>query len=85
MWSVVFPLGMYSVATLTFGHVAHLAFMEPLARFLVWVAVAMWVLVAVAFLKQLGQYLHPGDARGRLRDHHGYQDAKTVRGNERPG
>ncbi|MGH3123846.1 MAG: tellurite resistance/C4-dicarboxylate transporter family protein, partial [Streptosporangiaceae bacterium] len=46
LWSVVFPLGMYSVATLTFGQVARLAFMEPLARFMLWVAVAAWVLVA---------------------------------------
>ena len=53
LWSVVFPLGMYSVATLTFGKVAHLAFMEPLARVMFWVAVAVWTLVAVAFLAQL--------------------------------
>lgn len=50
MWSVVFPLGMYSVATLTFGHVAHVGFMEPLARVMIWVAVLAWALVAVAFL-----------------------------------
>ena len=36
LWSVVFPPGMYSVATLTFGKVAHLAFMEPLSRFMLW-------------------------------------------------
>ena len=53
LWSVVFPLGMYSVATLTFGKVAHLAFMEPLARGMFWVAVAVWALVAAAFLAQL--------------------------------
>src|SRR6516225_4932885 len=53
LWSVVFPLGMYSVATLSFGKVAHLAFMEPLARFMLWVAVAAWVLVAAAFLARL--------------------------------
>jgi tellurite resistance protein TehA-like permease len=53
LWSVVFPLGMYSVATLSFGKVAHLAFMEPLARFMLWVAVAAWVMVAAAFLAQL--------------------------------
>ena len=46
MWSVVFPLGMYSVATLTFGKVAHLAFMEPLSRFMLWVALTAWVAVA---------------------------------------
>jgi tellurite resistance protein TehA-like permease len=52
LWSVVFPLGMYSVATLSFGKVAHLNFMEPLSRFMLWVAVAAWVVVAVAFLAQ---------------------------------
>jgi tellurite resistance protein TehA-like permease len=56
LWSVVFPLGMYSVATLTFGKVAHLAFMEPLARFMLWVAVAAWVLVAAAFLVRLAHH-----------------------------
>jgi len=53
LWSVVFPLGMYSVATLSFGKVAHLAFMEPLARFMLWVAVAAWA--AVAFLAKLAR------------------------------
>jgi tellurite resistance protein TehA-like permease len=55
LWSVVFPLGMYSVATLTFGQVARLGFMEPLARFMLWVAVAAWLLVAVAFLVKLAR------------------------------
>ena len=55
LWSIVFPLGMYSVATLTFGKAAHLAFMEPLARVMFWVAVAAWVLVAAAFLARLAR------------------------------
>jgi tellurite resistance protein TehA-like permease len=63
LWSVVFPLGMYSVATLTFGKVAHLAFMEPLARFMLWVAVAAWVLVAAAFLTRLAR--HPEEPASR--------------------
>jgi hypothetical protein len=50
LWSVVFPRGMYSVATLTFGKVAHLAFMEPLSRFTLWVALAAWVAVAAAWV-----------------------------------
>jgi len=63
LWSIVFPLGMYSVATLTFGKDAHIAFMEPLARFMIWVAVAAWALVAVAFLSRLAR--HPaGPASG---------------------
>jgi hypothetical protein len=55
LWSVVFPLGMYSVATLSFGKVAHLNFMEPLSRFMLWVAVAAWVVVAVAFIVRIGR------------------------------
>jgi len=58
LWSVVFPLGMYSVATLTFGKAAHLTFMEPLARFMLWVAVAAWVLVAAAFVTSLVRPRH---------------------------
>jgi tellurite resistance protein TehA-like permease len=55
LWSVVFPLGMYSVATLSFGKVAHLRFMEPLSRFMLWVAVAAWAAVAAAFLVRLAR------------------------------
>jgi tellurite resistance protein TehA-like permease len=55
LWSIVFPLGMYSVATLSFGKVAHLNFMEPLSRFMLWVAVAAWAVVAVAFLAQFAR------------------------------
>ena len=55
LWSVVFPLGMYSVATLTFGKAARLAFMEPIARFTLWVAVAAWALVAAAFVARLAR------------------------------
>jgi tellurite resistance protein TehA-like permease len=53
LWSLVFPLGMYSVATLTFGRAAHLTFMAPLARFMFWVAVAAWVLVAAALVRMV--------------------------------
>jgi tellurite resistance protein TehA-like permease len=60
LWSVVFPLGMYSVATLSFGKAAHLHFMAPLSRFMLWVAVASWVVVAVTFLDRLAR--PPGGA-----------------------
>jgi len=53
LWSVVFPLGMYSVATLSYGQVAHLSFMAPLARFMLWVAVGAWTAVAAAFIVRL--------------------------------
>ena len=46
---------MYSVATLTFGKTAHLAFMAPLARVMLWIVIAAWALVAIAFLVRLGR------------------------------
>ncbi|HLN70359.1 MAG TPA: hypothetical protein VK280_24205, partial [Streptosporangiaceae bacterium] len=59
LWSVVFPLGMYSVATLVFGKAARLAFMGPLARFMLWVAITAWAMVAAAFLARLTR--QPGE------------------------
>jgi len=50
LWSAVFPLGMYSVATLSFGKAARLSFMEPGSRFMLWVALAAWAAVAAAFI-----------------------------------
>jgi len=53
LWSVVFPLGMYSAATGAFGKVTHLAFMAPIAHVMLWVAVAAWTAVAVGGLISL--------------------------------
>ena len=44
---------MYSVATLTFGKTAGLAFMHPIAHVMPWVAVAAWTLVAAALVVRL--------------------------------
>jgi tellurite resistance protein TehA-like permease len=55
LWSIVFPLGMYSVATLSFGQAARLDFMHPIAHVMLWVAVTAWVLVAAAFLAGLSR------------------------------
>jgi tellurite resistance protein TehA-like permease len=61
LWTVVFPIGMYGVATLSFGKAAHLSFMEPLSRGVLWVAAAAWLLVAAAGLVRLAR--RPGSAR----------------------
>ena len=53
LWSVVFPLGMYSAATYAFGKVAHLGFMTPVSRVMFWVAVAAWVAVSIALIVRL--------------------------------
>jgi tellurite resistance protein TehA-like permease len=55
LWSIVFPLGMYSVATLSFGKTTGLGIMHPIAHVMLWVAVAAWVLVGAAFLAQVAR------------------------------
>jgi tellurite resistance protein TehA-like permease len=61
LWTVVFPIGMYGVATLSFGKAAGLSFMEPLSRAVLWVAVVAWLLVAAAGLARLAR--RPASAR----------------------
>jgi tellurite resistance protein TehA-like permease/quercetin dioxygenase-like cupin family protein len=70
LWSVVFPLGMYSVATLNYGEAAHLSFTRPLARVMLWVAVTAWALVAAAFIVRLARQpatQQPGTTTERTR------------------
>ena len=55
LWAVVFPIGMYSVATLTFGKAVGLGFMEPFGRGVLWVAFAAWLLLAAVYLVRLAR------------------------------
>src|SRR5215467_14462997 len=61
LWTVVFPIGMYSVATYSFGKAVGLSFMQPLSRGVLWVAIAVWLLVAAAGLARLAR--SPAPAR----------------------
>jgi tellurite resistance protein TehA-like permease len=57
LWSVVFPLGMYTVASYTLGETADIGFMASLAQAWVWIGVAAWFavtgLLLVAFVGSL--------------------------------
>ncbi|MEO8529124.1 MAG: tellurite resistance/C4-dicarboxylate transporter family protein [Pseudolysinimonas sp.] len=59
LWSVVFPLGMYAVASVTLGRALGFDFMSLLASVWVWFAIAAWalvfVLLAVAFVRSMSQ------------------------------
>jgi tellurite resistance protein TehA-like permease len=57
LWSVVFPLGMYTVASYTLGRAAELGFMVSVARAWVWVGVAAWVVVFGLMLSALARSL----------------------------
>jgi tellurite resistance protein TehA-like permease len=47
LWSIVFPLGMYAVASMELGSVAHLPIVAGIGRAWTWVAIAAWLTVSV--------------------------------------
>lgn len=55
LWSMVFPLGMYTVASYTLGSAGDLGFMVSVARVWVWVGVVAWFGVLGLMLASLGQ------------------------------
>jgi len=57
-WSAVFPLGMYSAATEATAVALHMRSLRTISLVLFWVAVTVWLLVAVG-------WLHAGVARLR--------------------
>lgn len=46
LWSMVFPLGMYAVATAAFGESAGLPLLTPIASAEIWLALTAWLAVA---------------------------------------
>lgn len=50
LWSVVFPLGMYTVASYTLGTVAGMSFMVSVAQVWFWVGLAAWLAVMASML-----------------------------------
>ena len=54
LWSVVFPLGMYAVASFSLGRAdAGLGFMASIARIWVWVGLAAWAGVLALLARQI--------------------------------
>ena len=64
LWSIVFPLGMYGVASMELGAVAGLPLIEEIGRAWTWVAVTAWVVVFTAMCVTLAQ-----STRRHLRPH----------------
>ena len=65
LWNVVFPLGMYTVASFSLGQVAGLGFMASVARIWVWVGVAAWVGVLLVMVGALVRTLRTRVAEAR--------------------
>ncbi len=57
LWSVVFPLGMYTVACRSLGTATDVVFLRDLASFWLWVGLAAWVIVQAAMVVKEGRTL----------------------------
>jgi tellurite resistance protein TehA-like permease len=55
-WSLVFPLGMYTVATLLFANATGMPFLLIIPRIGVYIALAAWFITFVAMLFKLGSF-----------------------------
>lgn len=55
LWTVVFPLGMYSVATTEFGRATGLPFLDVPAAVAFWAALVAWLVVFAAMLASLAR------------------------------
>jgi tellurite resistance protein TehA-like permease len=69
LWSIVFPLGMYSVATLRFAAVSGFEFLRVIAGVMLWTALAAWLAtfaaLALASWRSFHKFDRP-DAAARL-------------------
>lgn len=53
LWSVIFPLGMCSVASITLGRADQLPIVESIGAGWIWVALAAWVITFVAMVRHI--------------------------------
>ncbi len=53
LWSIVFPLGMYTVASVSLGRAANLGFLVAVGTVWLWVGVTAWVATLVSMLAAL--------------------------------
>ncbi len=56
LWSIVFPVGMYGVASRELGKALHVSWLATLGSDEAWLALAVW---AVVFVAMLGSFLGP--------------------------
>lgn len=59
-WSIVFPLGMYTVATYQLSLAAEFEPLHQISHVMVWVAVAVWVSLIIGLFRRIGGGLFAG-------------------------
>lgn len=56
-WSVVFPIGMYTAATHVYAVAAPAAYLAPVSRIVIWIALAAWALAFIGAIRRTIQIL----------------------------
>jgi len=59
-WSIVFPIGMFAVASINLGKVDKLPLVEGIGTVVLVIAVIVWAIVFVAMLRRIGEVLWSG-------------------------
>ena len=52
LWSLVFPLGMYAVASLRLSDASGVPLLRTLSEGMVWIALAAWTATAIGFVQE---------------------------------
>lgn len=68
LWSMVFPLGMYAVASVHLGQVERLPWVEHIGRGELWLSFAIWCVVFIGFVRHVC----------RMLNRHAAQDARSA-------
>lgn len=58
-WSLVFPAGMYTVATFNFSKVLHLPFVMPISNVFIYLSMAAWVIVFIGMVRSFIRFVLP--------------------------
>jgi tellurite resistance protein TehA-like permease len=72
LWSLVFPLGMYSLASLRLSLAADFPPLRTISHAMLWVSLAVWVATFAGFLiaswRSLREFERPGPPAGRVHE-----------------
>jgi tellurite resistance protein TehA-like permease len=70
LWSILFPVGMYGVASYELGQALHVSWLVTLGGDEAWLALAVWVVVFAAMLGSFAGALARNPARAARRPRH---------------